>query len=374
MNNLPQPLSWVAVTAIMISMGASAQTVVTPVPGPSIFDDAITVAADGTRYISYFNGNLVARVTGVDQVDTLATGFNGPGSLTIGPDGNIYVPNAYGNTIHRVTPDGDVTVFAPSVPNPNAAMFTLGGELLCTSYSTNRIYAIDGDGNWTIRWQGAPMNGPIALEHDEAGNIYVGNYNDGRVFRIAPDSTFTQLADLPGNLGNMEYCNGYLYATGLTAHRIYRISVGGGMDVFAGTGSVGGADGPWHAATFNGPNGIAATPVGDALYVTDFNARRLRVITAIADWVGLEEVEKKAPLGLWPVPSQDRITIALPEGDDRIEQLFVVDAAARAWPLAFTRSMDGMVTVPVDHLAAGMHVVQVRTGRGRVLQASFVKQ
>lgn len=367
-------LHLLAFAALIACTHLFAQTVSTPVIGPTIFDDAITVAADGTRYISYFNGNLVARVTGVDEVDTLATGFNGPSSLTIGPDGDIYVPSAYGNTIHRVTPDGTVSVFAPSVPNPNAAMFTPGGELLCTSYSTNRIYAIAANGSWTIRWQGAPMNGPIALEHDGAGNIYVGNYNDGRVFRISPDSTFTQLADLPGNLGNMEYCNGYLYATGLTAHRIYRIPVNGGLDVFAGTGSIGGNDGAWHAATFNGPNGIAATPNGEALYVTDFHAQRLRLISAIDDWVGMEEVKDEAPLGLWPVPADDRITIALPEGDDRIEQLFVVDAAARSQPIDFAHGGDGTITAQVQHLAPGMHVLQVRTRSGRVLQASFVKQ
>jgi sugar lactone lactonase YvrE len=73
-----------------------------------------------------------------------------------------------------------------------------------------------------------------------------------------------------------------IYATAYQDNRIYKIPIdGSGQTVFAGTGTAGGADGDVLSAQFNSPNGITASSTGDTIYVSEYNPRRLRMITGV---------------------------------------------------------------------------------------------
>ncbi|MCB0298563.1 MAG: T9SS type A sorting domain-containing protein, partial [Calditrichaeota bacterium] len=83
-------------------------------------------------------------------------------------------------------------------------------------------------------------------------------------------------------MGFLTYANGYVYATAYQGNRIYRIkSDGTEQVVFAGTGNAGTTDGDLLSASFNAPNGIAASATGDTLFVSDFDSRSLRMITGV---------------------------------------------------------------------------------------------
>ena len=117
---------------------------------------------------------------------------------------------------------------------------------------------------------------------DENENLYIGNFNDGKVLKRSPNGSVTAIGDIPGWMGFLTYANGYVYATAYQGNRIYRIkSDGTEQVVFAGTGNAGTTDGDLLSASFNAPNGIAASATGDTLFVSDFDSRSLRMITGV---------------------------------------------------------------------------------------------
>ena len=76
--------------------------------------------------------------------------------------------------------------------------------------------------------------------------------------------------------------NGNAYVADSGNNAIRRISAGGTVSTIAGdvgSGSAGNTDGTGDGARFDGPTGIAASPDGSTLYVTDFNNATVRRIT-----------------------------------------------------------------------------------------------
>ena len=68
-------------------------------------------------------------------------------------------------------------------------------------------------------------------------------------------------------------------ATAIGENRVYRISLAGEVSPFAGSGEAGAADGPAEKAQFFMPNGIAASPDGRHLYVSEYGGTNVRRIT-----------------------------------------------------------------------------------------------
>lgn len=180
---------------------------------------------------SQFTGNSIVRVERDGTVSLFAEGLQGPVGIAVGEDDELFVVNCRGNTVSRVSPVGEVSTYAES-------------EL---------------------------FNCPNGITRGEDGTLYVVNYSDGRLLTVAPDGTVAELAVIPGGgNGHVTRLRGDLYATSFQGHRIWRITLGGEVTPVAGTGERGEADGAALEATFSWPNGIAASPTQDRLYVNDF--------------------------------------------------------------------------------------------------------
>lgn len=79
------------------------------------------------------------------------------------------------------------------------------------------------------------------------------------------------LATIPGGgNGHVAIAAGGMYVTSFQGHRIYRVTNDGTVSLLAGTGAIGQGDGAAVDAVFSWPNGIAAGPTGDRLYVNDY--------------------------------------------------------------------------------------------------------
>jgi Tetratricopeptide repeat len=105
-------------------------------------------------------------------------------------------------------------------------------------------------------------------------NLYVVNFNDGRMLKITRDGKVSEHAMLPGGgNGHVTSLRGALYATSFRGNRIYKVGLDGTVTLFAGTGASGEKNGAALEATFTLPNGIAAGPGGDRLYVNDYTNR-----------------------------------------------------------------------------------------------------
>ncbi len=267
----------IAVFSVCTALG---QTVSTLVSG-STFNDGLALDGAGNIYASRYYGTTVTKITPAGQATIFATGLSSPNGLTFGPDGNLYVPNASGNSISKVAPDGTRTTFL-MIADPATALFNNDGTLLVTHYNQNKISLVDTNLTVTDFLVGGALNGPIDLVWDDDGVLYIGNFNDGKIFRFTTAAGLEVIGDIPGWLGFMTLAGNAIYATGWQDNRIYKVPLdGSGSQIFAGTGALGNNDGPVGSATFSNPNGIVATSTGDTLYISDYTSRSLRMITGV---------------------------------------------------------------------------------------------
>ncbi|GAB5409828.1 MAG: hypothetical protein BalsKO_21930 [Balneolaceae bacterium] len=268
--------------SIIISQTINAQTVETLVSGPSSFDDGLAVDREGNIYASRYFGTTVTKISLEGTTSIFATGLTNPNGITFDDEGNLYITNAQGNRIDKVDPEGNRTTFVASVTNPSGLLVLESGSMLIAQYGQSRISIRNSEGDISTYLTGNGLNGPVGLQMDEEENLYIGNFNDGKIFKRTPEGIMIEIGDIPGWLGFITYANGYIYATGYQTHQIYRIKTdGSGQEVYAGTGSDGTADGELASATFNQPNGITASATGDTLYISDFGSRSLRMIIGV---------------------------------------------------------------------------------------------
>ncbi len=256
----------------------------TPIPTATGLEDGMAFDSEGNLYISQYQGSAVHKF-GVDgTVSVFADGFNTPNGLAVDATGHLYVANVFGGRISRVTSGGAVTQDFISIANPSNVILNPSGDTLYVAhYRGSRIsrVAIADPTNIEVWVSGAPLNGPIGMDFDDDGNLYVGNYNNGNIFRISPGGEVTQLATIQSFLGFLVLSNGWLYATSYNRNEVYRLRPdGSALEVIAGSGSAGQADGQGTAASFNGPNGIIASTTGDTLYVSEFNTGKLRMMVS----------------------------------------------------------------------------------------------
>ncbi|MBX7042763.1 MAG: T9SS type A sorting domain-containing protein [Ignavibacteria bacterium] len=283
------------ISAAVLFAGASkSQTVSTLVQGPSTFDDCLTLDRAGNIYASRYVGSTVTKITPSGNTSIFASGFFQPNGTAFDAQGNLYVPNNISaGWIAKVSPQGTVDTILTGIGYPTAILFENDTTMLVSSYQSNRIYRAYLNGSFSILYTGNGMNGPVGMAFDDNGQLLIANYTDGKIFCVNSAGTFSLVADIPGIVGFIAVANHYIYATGFSANKIYRISMSGETSVLAGSGGAGQSNGPALTATFNAPNGIAVTATGDTIYISDFNSRSLRMITNVS--VGIEQTGTLTP-------------------------------------------------------------------------------
>ncbi|MBN8568673.1 MAG: T9SS type A sorting domain-containing protein [Ignavibacteria bacterium] len=265
----------------LFAAASYSQIVSTLVTGPSTFDDCLTLSASGDLFASRYNGTTITKITPAGMTSIFASGLSTPNGTAFGPGGYLYVTNNIANgRITRLSPAGVMDTLIASIPYPTSIFFESDTSMLIPSYQTNKIYRAKLNGTYTELYSGQGMNGPVDIDRASDGNLLVANYTDGKIFKVA-GGVFTQIAKIPGPLGFMCVANNFIYATGFGNNRIYKITMAGDTSTFAGTGQGGQTNGPVRNATFNAPNGITASRTGDTLYISDYNARSLRMITGV---------------------------------------------------------------------------------------------
>ncbi|MBS1516728.1 MAG: T9SS type A sorting domain-containing protein [Bacteroidetes bacterium] len=283
-------------TGFLINGILHSQNVATYIPGPSTFDDGLTMDVSGNIYASRYIGSTVTKITPDGQTSIFASGIPTPNGSDIGPDGYLYVPSNVNNgKIYRVSPSGAVEIFINSIPLPSVVLFRSDGKMYISSYQTDVIYLADSTGAYSTLYSGNGMNDPVGLTMDDNENLIIANFTDGKIFSVNSAGVFTQLADIPGIVGFIEYSNGYVYSTGFSTNKIYKTSLSGVTSILAGTGATGQTNGSSLSATFDAPNGIVASLGGDSLFISDFNARSLRLISGIS--TGITNISSVLPNG-----------------------------------------------------------------------------
>ncbi len=157
---------------------------------------------------------------------------------------------------------------------------------------------------------------PHGLAFDNAGNVYLADYYNYAIRKIAPDGTVTTLAGTVGQAGYADGPGGVarfgkvaglaadvagnVYVADTDNHVIRKITPGGAVSTLAGlAGEPGHVDGKGAAARFRSPHDVASDSKGN-LYVADTGNHLVRKITAegaVATLAGQVEIKGGVPAG-----------------------------------------------------------------------------
>lgn len=246
-------------------------------------DGGIRTDANGNIYVSDSSTYTIRKVTPAGVVTTVAgiSGklgstdgpaatalFAGVGGVAIDTSGNIYVADSGNYTIRKITPGGMVSTLAGVAGSRGSS---------------------DGAGS------AARFYDPQNLAVDRAGNIYVADGMADVIREITPAGVVTTLAGTPGTTGSADGTagaasfndptgivvdvTGNIYVADYGNDTVRKIAPGAIVTTIAGSPlTPGSADGTGSAANFNGPAGVGVDGSGN-VYVADAGNETIRVIS-----------------------------------------------------------------------------------------------
>ena len=171
---------------------------------------------------------------------------------------------------------------------PTATGGTVVFQTLVSTFAGSGIIG-SADGNGTS----ASFNLPTVVTLDSFGNVFVVDRSNHKIRKITPAgdvSTFAGsgsigFADGIGTAASFKYPDGAvfdshnaLFVSDQSNHKIRKITPDGTVSTFAGTGMIGSADGIGILASFYYPAGMAVDAL-DNLYVADYGNNKIRKIT-----------------------------------------------------------------------------------------------
>ncbi|MEM8484516.1 MAG: T9SS type A sorting domain-containing protein [Bacteroidota bacterium] len=305
--------------------------------------DGLYVDNTGTLYAAgTFRGFSVFKIEGNGDVSNAANGFSGPIHMTRSTDGNLYVTNFNSASVSQVNQDGMVSTFASVLDGPSGIVSDADGNLYVSHYGTgngtgNSVSKIAPDGTVSTFAMGGTLRAPVGIAIDPAGNIYTANLFDGRVTKITPDGTASLFGEVaaaqPFAIGHLVWAKDKLYGTYVGQSSVIAFDSTGTSSVVAGTGTAGLNDGPASNATFTSPNGLAASPSGDTLYVAQGLGATAKIrLVLLSTATNIEEdasLETGALLQNYPNPFQNSTHIRYTMDTPAHVKLSVYDVLGR---------------------------------------------
>jgi hypothetical protein len=173
--------------------------------------------------------------------------FNGPEAIAADSLGNLYVADSVNSRIRLITTNGTVSTFAGGGSGPLPGF---GTSVSLTGYPP--FYAMTCDLSGTLWVIANNQNYSTSLLHISSNSL-------------AESLNFNGLA---GNSGLCVDSSNNVYFSAPASNQIYRLGANGTLDLFAGSGNPGSANGSGAYASFRSPAALAADQAGN-IYVWD---------------------------------------------------------------------------------------------------------
>ena len=307
------------------------------------YNNRIRFVAAGTGQISTIAGSGTYGYNG-DDISATAANLATPTRIALDPAGNLYIADQYNQRVRRVDAgtgmittvagtgaagfNGDgIAATAAQLYLPMGVFVDQAGNLFIADYLNHRIRKVSGGIITTVTGTGiagfsgdggpaalAQVNGPTDVAMDASGTLYVADYDNNRVRKVAGG--------------------------------IITTVTGTGIDGFSGDG------GPAALAQLNGPVDVTTDPSG-TLYIADYLNNRLRRVATPrrADFTGdlkSDVLWRHASLGevwLWPM-----------DGAANVSQTLVRTVADTNWEIRGLgdQTGDGLADIVWRHKTAGM--------------------
>lgn len=287
-----------------VTPGGIISTVYTlpPVPGRFVDIEGLAIDPEDNLYFTEWFGSMVVKVasdgsgativagTGVpgfsgDGGPATAAQLNGPSGVRLDSSGNIYIADTTNNRVRKIALDGTISTIAGNGP-----LGRVSGSLTGCAFSGDTGPAAN-----------AALCEPAEVMFDGSGNLFVADYGNSRVRKMAPDGTITTVAGsgqvdpafsfpVQGGNGGPEIHAGFgsmggaafdaagnLYVS--DSNTIRKIAANGAVSTFAGTGQQGysGDGGPAIQAQLVRTGPISVGPDGSVYVITGDD--RVRKVT-----------------------------------------------------------------------------------------------
>lgn len=267
-----------------------------------LIDDGLALDENGTLYGSYWGiwkgkaGEHILRYRTDGTRDTLAQGFARPNGIAY-LDGKLFIANGGANELVVVDTNG-IRQQAIKVPEGISNIVPVPGKdsLVIVAWGKPLLMGLNAEGTIRRLISSPLLNGAVGAAFDPEGNLYIGNFNDGKILKYS-NGKVEVFAELGGGIGFLTYSEGALLVMNHTDKKIYRVSLrDAAIEVIAGSGEATIKDGIGKTASFMSPNGIVATPSGDTIYISEFAGKALRrIIRRPTSSTGFKDERSAAP-------------------------------------------------------------------------------
>jgi uncharacterized protein (TIGR03437 family) len=304
----------------------------------------VAVDGSGNLFIADNGNSRVRKVSTNGIITTVAgTGFQGfsgdggaatsahlinPTGVAVDGSGNLFIADSYNNRIRKVSTNGIITTVAgngtmgfsgdggpatsASLASPNAVAVDGSGNLFIADYNNNRVRKVSttgiittvaGNGTAGFSGDGGPATGaqiwgPDGVAVDASGNIFIADFNNKRIRKVAANGIITTVAgtgtpgfsgdggpatsaSMAGPYGVAVDGQGNLFISDFANGRVRKVSSKGIITTVAGGGrpsSCCGDNGPATSAALGGPVAVAVDGSGN-LFIADPILGRVRKVS-----------------------------------------------------------------------------------------------
>ena len=172
-------------------------------------------------------------------MDVFADGFNFPEGPAFDREGNLFAVNVLGDEVFRISPSGEKSVFARTGGTTNGLAFHANGDLYVADWGRRAILCITPDAQVSVfadRYAGVRLRAPNDLTFDLQGNLYFTDpirypfpdHNISPVFKVDPwgDVTLVGSEFSEPNGIALSPDGSWLYVSQTRANSIARIAIG----------------------------------------------------------------------------------------------------------------------------------------------------
>ena len=317
------------------------------ISGSSVTFSVVASGAGPFTYQWQFNGtnlpttNIITTVAGNGNLAYSGDGgpatnasISFPHGIAIDASGNLFIADYNLSCVRKVDTNGIITTVAgrgiygssgdggaatnAKLEYPSGVAIDASGNLFISDYNDRRVRKVDTNGIiTTVAGMGiygssgdggaatnAMLKYPSGVAIEASGNLFITDYNDGRVRKVNTNGIITTVAGGGSSFGDggaatNAYLNnpngaavdasGNLFIADVGNHRVRRVDANGIITTVAGNGSLGfsGDGGQATNACLWNPDGVVLDPVGN-LFIADWLNYRIRkvdtngIITTVA--------------------------------------------------------------------------------------------
>lgn len=229
----------------------------------------------------------------------------------------VYLTDPEANTIYRYTHAGQCVDSITGIDKPGNLFVDEDGNIFTLETDLKKLVKISPSGVKTVLVADNWLQHNQTITGDSEGNLFTANRYTGQIFRWEKASgQLYPFAQLPtgtlcadgSQISEIVFAHGQLYAASVGLSAIYRIDEFGAVSLLAGTPGISQElNDVANKARFVKPVGLAASPAGDVLFVSDNG--RIRKITGVAHASVEEAASTNTQALLYPNPATDHVTI-----------------------------------------------------------------